>query len=205
MTIRGFVHGCFRFLLFLLALFLVFSVILWGMARYWWGYGVEDVTFVGLVWMGLVRFWLDGPGWHLAGACFAVGLFFALEWISGLLNLKAKQQAAGHEIEKRAAALSGAMRSKIEAEVVTSLEREDERLSRWCTQLAVEHREVKNREEKVDAYLGELKALRSQHAHYEFNRLAIRHKAQQALEALTRETPCIGEAKRLLKKIVKLA
>ena len=57
----------------------------------------------------------------------------------------------------------------------------------------------------MDDYRKELKAIRELHKRYAWNHEIIRQKGEQTLEVLGRDESCIGEAKRLIRKIIKLA
>jgi len=189
----------------LLVLMLLFSGILWCLARYWWEYGLRDFSFLDMLVLGLVRFWENGPGVYFIAGCVGFGFVFALQWLTDLWKLKEKREAFGRDVENLAEELAESMRQSMEARVLKAHEKAAIDLRRWNDELIAHQEELHEREQKVDAYLKELKALRSRHTHYALEREEIRHRAKQALDALSRDTPVVGEARRLVKKVIQLA
>lgn len=141
----------------------------------------------------------------IVGCVVVMAAYYLLNWLTDFWNLKARQKTLAQDIEKKAADRAEAMRAELEVTVAKSNEDMSKQLTNWQTRLAMDHREILEREKKVGAYLAELKALREVHARYELERLMIRQKARQALDELSLEEPVIGKAKRLVKKIAKLA
>ena len=202
---RRFLSISFQLLIILSVLMLLFSSVLWGLSRFWWGYALEEYSFADLLGLGLVRFWQDGAGVGIIGLTAVMATYYFLNWLTGFWNLKARQKAVVRDIEKKAAERAKAMRADLETAVARSNDDTSKRLTEWQTRLAVAHRKILEREKKVNAYLAELKALRELHGRYEMDRLMIRQKARQALDELSLDDPVIGKAKRLVKKIAKLA
>ena len=189
----------------LLVLLVLFSGVLWCLARYWWGYDLKDFSFLDMLVLGLVRFWENGPGTYVAAVCAVMGFVFALQWLTDLWKLKKKREAVGRDVENRAKELAESMRQGVEARVLKAHEKAAVDLRRWNDELIAQQEELHAHEQKVDAYLKELKALRSRHTHYALEREEIRHRAKQALDALSRDVPVVGEARRLIKKVIQLA
>lgn len=202
---RRFLSISFQLLIILLALMLLFSITLWGLSRFWWGYTLEDYSFADLLGLGLVRFWQDGAGLGIIGCTTVMAVYYLMNWLTGFWNLKARQEAVARDIEKKAVERAEDMRAELEAAVTMSNEDISRRLNEWQTDLAVANKEILEREKKVVAYLRELKALREIHARYELERLMIRQRARQALDELSLNEPVIGKVKRLVRKIVKLS
>ena len=202
---RRFLSISFQLLVILSVLMLLFSAVLWGLSRSWWGYTLEEYSFADLLGLGLVRFWQDGAGVGIIGCVVVMAAYYLLNWLTDFWNLKARQRAVAQDIEKKTAQRAEAMLADLETAVARSNEDTSKRLAEWQTRLAVAHREILEREKKVNAYLAELKALRELHARYEVDRLMVRQRAQQALDELSLDEPAIEKVKRLVQKIVKLS
>jgi hypothetical protein len=203
--IRGFLGTALQLLLTLSFLLLLFSVLLWGLACFWWGYALENYTFIDLLVFGLLRFWQDGPGGTILGVTAAMAAYCMLGWLTDFWNLKNKRKTVNRDIESRATDLAAKMRKDIEAQVIQTHKAAAAELRGWENRLAEEREDLAAREKKVDAYLEELKALRGSHARYDMEFQEIRRRAQQAHNALSREAPMVGEAKMLIEKIVQMA
>ena len=202
---RRFLSISFQLLIILSVLMLLFSAVLWGLSRFWWGYALEEYSFADLLGLGLVRFWQDGAGFGIIGCTAVLAAYYLLTWLADLWNLKARRKAVAQDIEKKVAERVEVLRAELAEAVARSNEDMSKRLTEWQTRLAVAHREILEREKKVDAYLTEMKALREHRARYEMDRVMLRQKARQALDELSLEEPVIGKVKRLVKKVAKLA
>jgi uncharacterized membrane protein YgaE (UPF0421/DUF939 family) len=185
--------------------FLIYTLLCTGVVWLLWGDVLNKYTFLTFLGAGYLRFWEYGVGFGFLGVIVTIIVSFLCLWLNGRWDLKAKQAAVGRDVEKRSAALAASMRAAMEAEIAKSNEDAKIRLQQWQSRLAIEEREFRKREQKVDDYRKELKAIRELHKRYACNHEIIRQRGYRALEVLEREEPCIGEAKRLVRKIIKLA
>ena len=185
--------------------FLLYTLLCTGVVWLLWRDALDKYTFLTFLGGGYLHFWEYGIGFWFVSVLVIIVVSFICIWLNDRWDLKAKQAAADRDVEKRAAALAASMRAAMQSEIAKTNEDATIRLQQWQSRLALAEREFRKREDKVDDYRKELKAIRELHKRYAWNHEIIRQRGERALEVLGRDEPCIGEAKRLIRKIIKLA
>ena len=185
--------------------FLLFSGALWALGR-WLEKGSEQLSATSWIWLGLLHFWYDGPGWYIVGACVVLLLSHLLEVRSDRLALKTKQEAVGRDVEQRAKALAETMRQEIDAVVKQENKEQASALKLWekgmyeyKEKLIRETKELEEREKKTRAAETELYTLRRKQEALNEQRKVMRSRIAMAEKALTDEPMRKSEALRHLK------
>lgn len=203
--IRHVAQAALGILAFELIHFLLFSGVLWALGR-WLEKGSGELSAAGWIWLGLLHFWYDGPGWYVVGACAVLLLSHLLGVRSDRLALKAKQEAVARDIERRAKTLAETMRQEIDAKVkqenkeqAYALKLWEERMNDYKEKLTQKTRELEKRERKTKAAETEFYALRRKQEALNEQRKAMCSYIAMAEKALTDEPMRKSEALRHLR------